>query len=302
MWLFRKKRRDELPPEVEAVFDKIYRFLHEEELQNQSYSPQFQQELAANQKTDVVPGAHGQFGFEPTNPIPVNGPFGQLIYLSSLRTLSGQKVAFHRLGSFSKLDVYELVSLDGTQWNILFLNMNYLGKSALSPNGFEKARTESRFLRGLNIRVDAFPVGLYAAAADFANRVFGMTLVDPDLRTLETIMARRPAAHSDLVATICSNALGWKERDDKTYSRRIRFQWSTMRDTEHRANFFVTFKTLADGQVSATCDDFPHFSRDYASWEEAEEEIPYHLSEYLAQFAGGPVMISSPDNFGHCKS
>jgi len=208
MWLFRRKER--LSPEVEKVFDKLLRFLAEEDVQNESYKPELQRELRSNGKADVVPGAQGEFGFDPKSPVPVNGPIGELIYLSSLELLSGQKVVFHRLGSLNTLDVYEVMALDGSFWCVLFLNMYFAGKSHRAPRGFQIIKKpDVRFLRGTNARVDAFPSGLYDAAAAFANPTFGMTLVDTDLKELDNVMLRRPAAHGNLVDTICSRVHGW---------------------------------------------------------------------------------------------
>src|SRR3990170_2002656 len=71
---------------------------------------------------DEIPGSYGQFGFDPPNPIPVNGPFGETCYLNRLRSKSGVGLFYHRLGSvwssISKhpLDQYELVAMDASEW------------------------------------------------------------------------------------------------------------------------------------------------------------------------------------------
>src|SRR3546814_6331822 len=63
---------------------------------------------------DKDPNGSGPFGFTETNPIPVNGPIGQLAYLSRLETQSGQRILFHRLGAIDKVDVFEAVTFDGS--------------------------------------------------------------------------------------------------------------------------------------------------------------------------------------------
>src|SRR3546814_6579765 len=61
-----------------------------------------------------LPNGSGPFGFTETNPIPVNGPIGQLAYLSRLETQSGQRILFHRLAAIDKVDVFEAVTFDGS--------------------------------------------------------------------------------------------------------------------------------------------------------------------------------------------
>lgn len=47
---------------------------------------------------DEVDGARGKFGFDKTNPIPVNGSFGEWEYLSRLRCPCNEPFLFHRAG------------------------------------------------------------------------------------------------------------------------------------------------------------------------------------------------------------
>ena len=50
---------------------------------------------------DTIPNGYGEFGYDLTNPIPVNTIFGNTAYLAKLRTMDGTKVAYNRIGSFS---------------------------------------------------------------------------------------------------------------------------------------------------------------------------------------------------------
>src|SRR3546814_16452740 len=82
---------------------------------------------------DKDPNGSGPFGFTETNPIPVNGPIGQLAYLSRLETQSGQRILFHRLGAIDKVDVFEAVTFDGSGWFIFFFDLylpRQLGKAS----------------------------------------------------------------------------------------------------------------------------------------------------------------------------
>ncbi len=63
---------------------------------------------------DKLPNATGKFG-SITNPIPVNGPMGEIKYLGKLRGKTGHAVFFHRIGSTitpiseHPIDEFELV-------------------------------------------------------------------------------------------------------------------------------------------------------------------------------------------------
>src|SRR3546814_13912845 len=74
-------------------------------------------------RSSDLPNGSGPFGFTETNPIPVNGPIGQLAYLSRLETQSGQRILFHRLGAIDKVDVFEAVTFDGSGWFIFFVDL-----------------------------------------------------------------------------------------------------------------------------------------------------------------------------------
>lgn len=157
--------------------------------------------------------------------------------------------------------MYEVMSLDGNHWYVLFLIMYYGGKSGRAVRGFqintERTKTEGRFLRGVNTRLDTFPAGLYDAAAELARRVFGMPLVDQELRKLDVSPPRRPETHNHLIQTICSSVEGWQ--GTRAPSRRIRFKWSPMKDMENESIISLTFAMFPNGQVHVTCEEFPRF-------------------------------------------
>lgn len=85
---------------------------------------------------DKDPNGTGPFGFIETNPIPVNGPVGQLAYLSRLETQSGQRILFHRLGAMGTVDVFEATTFNGREWFILFVDLYHPRRSRLTPGGF----------------------------------------------------------------------------------------------------------------------------------------------------------------------
>lgn len=106
---------------------------------------------------DILPGATGEFGRCLTNPIPVNGPYGEIKYLSRLTIGSGY-LLFHRLGAVESIDVYEIVSADGKFWDILYLDMNHPRRSTLKPEGYE--------FRKFHELLSRHPIGMFTNSFD----------------------------------------------------------------------------------------------------------------------------------------
>ena len=82
----KKKAQDNLSPEVKKIFEKIGRLFESEAFQNSLLPEPLKAVVLNGQNCDKIPGASGEFGRDPTNPIPVNGPIGEILYLSQLRT------------------------------------------------------------------------------------------------------------------------------------------------------------------------------------------------------------------------
>jgi hypothetical protein len=108
MWPHSKKP-PRLSPETERVFEGLHRFFQDDAEQISRYLDQLKDRIRNGLNVDSMPGATGSFGTTITNPLPVNGPIGQILYLSSLR-FGEQRVLFHRLRSFEAIDAYECVS------------------------------------------------------------------------------------------------------------------------------------------------------------------------------------------------
>jgi hypothetical protein len=112
---------------------------------------------------DQLPGTRGSFGYSAGNPIPVNGPVGESVYIFRLRSRSGQKFYYQRLG-FTKhvelnrqIDVFELVSTDGLKWVVLYFSMLHTRRSRKAPDGLSLA----------SWREHAVPVGVMAKLGAF---------------------------------------------------------------------------------------------------------------------------------------
>ena len=90
---------------------------------------------------DTIPGGYGEFGYEITNPIPVNTIFGNTSYLGKLRTLDDIKVTYERIGCFSSpvsanpIDGY-IIYVNGEKITTLFIDPYNKKNSQKVPKNF----------------------------------------------------------------------------------------------------------------------------------------------------------------------
>ena len=131
--------------ELQDVLSMIHRIIDDEKYQLEFLDPTMKAILEAKPAYDRAPDGTGPFGFTETNPIPVNGPIGQLAYLSRLETQSGQRILFHRLGAINTVDVFEAVTFDGREWFIFFLDLYHPRRSRLVPEGFHVTKRTPQF-------------------------------------------------------------------------------------------------------------------------------------------------------------
>lgn len=91
---------------------------------------------------NVMPDGYGEFGYEVTNPIPVNTVMGSIAYLGTLRTMDGTKVQYDRVDSTSApnidqmIDEYEIL-VNGRQIANLFICPYNKKNSYRPPKGFK---------------------------------------------------------------------------------------------------------------------------------------------------------------------
>lgn len=152
---FRKNPRSASP---EAVIQRIGRLLFDDDLQLRALGPQEYSHFSSLSAIDQHPNADGEFGRSVKNPIPTNGPVGSISYLSNLSTDSGHKITFHRVKVVDGIDIYEYVSLAGTEWGTLCVDMYHSRKSKLTPDGLCRTPTAQQFI-GFNHFWDDFPMG-----------------------------------------------------------------------------------------------------------------------------------------------
>lgn len=186
-----------LSPDVERIFEKMSRLLEDETAQNNALPENFRQALLKNRPSDKVANGFGEFGRTLTNPVPVNGPVGELLYLSQLETVDGVAIAFHRLGAHDDVDIFEVLTEDGRDWDLIYLTLYYPRKSKAMPAGYRKMedRGRSSLVRGTTLSVEGFPNGIYGAAIENTKRIFGMSIADPRLKSFEQIGVARPDKH-----------------------------------------------------------------------------------------------------------
>lgn len=131
----------------------------------------FNYKLEQGLDCDEIPNCYGEFGKTPTNPIPVNGGTGELIYLNSLKNINNQPLLYHRLtitpiqGLEEYVDIYEVVSVDGKLWDILYFHMYHPRNSNKLPSGYQwvkydKIWSHSPIGLGLNKFLPDFPYNM----------------------------------------------------------------------------------------------------------------------------------------------
>jgi hypothetical protein len=132
-------------PEVRKIFEKIEHLLQDEAAQLELVDPKLREDLTRAPYYDKSPNGSGPFGLCKTNPIPTNGPIGELAYLSKLVTNGGERLLFHRLGAVDNIDIFEAVTFSGGQWFIFFLDMYHPKKSRIAPDGFRLSQKACQF-------------------------------------------------------------------------------------------------------------------------------------------------------------
>ena len=183
-------------PEIEKIFKKIYKCLTDEVFQNTLMPDALQQIVNKNSAVDELPDASGEFGKCLENPIPVNGPIGEVIYLSNIVTDAGERIFAHRLGSKDGIDIFETVSFDGTSWDILFFYFYYPRKSKKIPNGYKPGNPSQRSIYATNQKANDFPKNMFNEIKITFNDFFGISLIHPDVRlSLEKYRYVRPENH-----------------------------------------------------------------------------------------------------------
>lgn len=207
----KKTSNRNLSPEAEEAFQKIYTFMTDESLQNQGYPQEFKQLMIAGGEVDILTGSSGDFGRDMGNPIPVNGPIGEIVYISNMALPTGIQVMGHRLVAVNCIDVYETVTLDGSRWDLIYFDPYHTRKSRQLPSGYQTLETPGRFLLATNFTVQEFPSGMDVAIQNCTEQLLGMPLVFPQLRDKSLFQSiSRPPEHIRKLQTLALHSQSMK--------------------------------------------------------------------------------------------
>ena len=202
---------------LKEAMQQIARLLDDEEYQLSIIHPEMKKIIEKCPAYDRVPDGSGLFGFCDTNPIPVNGPVGEMAYLSRLVTTSGERILFHRIGAINRIDVYEAVTFSGSEWYIFYLDFYHPRRSCIAPDGFRISKTTSQF-SGFHNHCPKFPYDFVEMKHNDPFSI-GFIAISGVVDQIQKGVFKRPVAHTaelDYVfSRLTSNSSQAKSRDDK---------------------------------------------------------------------------------------
>jgi hypothetical protein len=166
------------PVTGETPADYGRRIVLSEAAQNETLPEVAVSEVLAGSIGDEVPDGEGEFGRSPTNPVPVNGYWGEKIYLSLLRLPDGQRLLSHRLGAVGNaVDVFECMTADGSHRDTLFLDLYHPRRSRRAPDGYQLTEPEWPMLfSSTTSTLRCFPADLADDVRDWTANKFGIPL------------------------------------------------------------------------------------------------------------------------------
>lgn len=179
----------------------IWQIIDDENYQNNMLPEPMDQLIKGASAVDKLPNGVGEFGLDQRNPIPVNGAIGELSYLSRLETAKGERLLFHRIGAINQIDVFEAVTITGTSWHILFVDLYHSRRSRIAPAGFRLG--DPKQFAGFHTYCPNFPydfVEAMQAAPDGLRLAYvAMSNVIP---ALQQKLFSRPMAHKAKVGIV----------------------------------------------------------------------------------------------------
>jgi hypothetical protein len=121
----------------------------------------------ATAQITLLPTVRGRFGYDPTNPIPVQGSEGAYLYLVALECSCHRPFMFHCIsmdtgGDGMRVDCFELICRRQTCHILLYMGVDHPITSACLPEGLNRAAPKGQ---GVLTRVEPFPKGLPEAIA-----------------------------------------------------------------------------------------------------------------------------------------
>ncbi len=181
---------------LREAFEQIRRILEDEQLQLDMIHPTMKEMIESRPAYDKDPNGTGPFGYSETNPIPVNGPIGQLAYLSKLETTKGERILFHRIGAVNTIDVFEAVTFSGSEWFILFVDLYHPRRSRLAPDGFRFTQEVGQF-SGFHKFCNDFPYDFVEMKQSESESGLSMAYIaiSKVMESIQNKAYQRPLAH-----------------------------------------------------------------------------------------------------------
>lgn len=111
--------------------------------------------------SDTIPGGYGDFGYQITNPIPVNGIESNDIYLSRLRTSDNEQIKWRRTGPCvtnnidNIIDKYKIYNINKEYLCDLYISPYHKKISEKAPKGFKLIKLEWK-LKTVYLYLSAF--------------------------------------------------------------------------------------------------------------------------------------------------
>lgn len=192
--IFGGKKEDNV---LKEAFHRISRILEDEQFQLEMINPMLKKIILTAPAYDCDPNGKGPFGLSEQNPIPVNGPIGELTYFSKLKTVGGDALLFHRIGAMEKIDVFEAVTFSGSEWFIFFVDFYHPRRSRATPDGLLIVK-EVRQFSGFNSFCENFPYDFVEMKQSMQESGLSRAYI-PISQILQQIQSgayKRPLAHN----------------------------------------------------------------------------------------------------------
>lgn len=162
----------------------------------------------AGESCDQLGFSASLFG-ELANPIPVNGPGGEIKYINRLLCPCGKCLIGHRLGTLKLIgadnvyDVYETVCSEGRHWSVWYFDMYHPRRSRIAPSGYKFAEFHPRFRTYLALTTNRYCEDFPHAMRTFPSQLglgdtFGKVIIDKiGYKLLDRAAFLRPPEHQN---------------------------------------------------------------------------------------------------------
>jgi len=186
------------------IFEKVYLTLHEDAKQNGLYPESY---ASCLQENEPGRGISDEYGRCIDDPVRVNGPLGELTYISRLMNKNGVGFIGHRLGSMHGVDIFEIVSEDFEDWDLIYFDMYWLSKDLIAPDGLELVTDGvwpggASGISATNNFLAHFPNDFWPNLMQTTNALLNFPAVKTNLKHLNTNDRMRPSWHDRSIRSV----------------------------------------------------------------------------------------------------